>query len=1025
MELLMSLKTKTRLDTTAIEIVDNRYFPGSSVTTSQMNLDYFTLARDDDGLLEGVRWRLYSDDAMVRQAKKRGAAWSAGVRFWMFAVPDEANKFFEYARKKHPDWEVRDVGWKELSLGGVMVGAPQPVGQELASCEISLPVPASAVPALTSSAGLRVFHLSHGPRLVMIGQTGAVERRRVALLEKGATDGAGTAPAPEKVQALVETDGWAVPIRLDLDDPLHLWAAGPQDKKWAGGYPSGVLTPTPWDGVIHATRKTWPAWRDRLSDLGIGWHGDDPEADIKLAAPFNTDAVPGWHTPAPNGHLLHAYQKVGASFCASRGMRALIGDEMGVGKTAQAIAAAEGTHARRVFVVCPSTARFVWEREIKGWGGGGAIQHIQDKTCSIDPTARWHILTYEQISPRAEIWMAQDQAESVALSHVLPGHGEKEGRAAAAGVKKYPLKVRIEAYTQQTPAGLPPKRAAAWEKMMQRLRGDLVAQIVGADGGPLVIFDEAHRVKNKDAKRTVAARRIADAVPGLLMLTGTPLRNNEQEAKVLLGIIDHAVRESLDRHYAISDVKDALTHFMIRRTKAEVLPELPEKTRQRIDLASLDQGLMENYRGAMNYAFECHAKSLERGNSQAEARKAMQGGLETARNALGQAKVMGGDVEDLVLDVVENQGCCVVFCAHHAVSDAILARLNRAGLKAAVLDGRTAQVERARLVGEFQDGRMDVLIGGINAAGESITLTRASTVIFVELDWVPAALLQAEDRIHRVGQRANCQVIHLIAKMEDGADVNIDEMMIDTLDSKAATIAAVLGEDADARRGLVATGSGIQGDVISAILASRGYRQTPTAATTPEAPKVDVPVPAATPQVKAEVAGVAVVGDKSVVSDPDATPSKDKRPRGRPRIYIDGQAPSAATMPEAPKIAPEVRKVDVPVPAATPQVKAEVAGVAVVGDKSVVSDPGATPSKDKRPRGRPRIYIDGQAPTSGARTQRSLKALADAGGKRLMLRLAPDSMAALREIMTVRGIKQETTAINTLIQEAAAAGKAA
>jgi hypothetical protein len=164
----------------------------------------------------------------------------------------------------------------------------------------------------------------------------------------------------------------------------------------------------------------------------------------------------------------------------------------------------------------------------------------------------------------------------------------------------------------------------------------------------------------------------------------------------------------------------------------------------------------------------------------------------------------------------------------------------------------------------------------------------------------------------------------------------------------------VLGEDADARRGLVATGSGIQGDVISAILASRGYRQTPTAATTPEAPKVDVPVPAA-----------------------------------------------------------------------TPQVKAEVAGVAVVGDKSVVSDPGATPSKDKRPRGRPRIYIDGQAPTSGARTQRSLKALADAGGKRLMLRLAPDSMAALREIMTVRGIKQETTAINTLIQEAAAAGKAA
>lgn len=965
-------KTKTGLDadTTAIEIVDNRYFPDSSVTTSQMNRA-FTLARNDAGLLLGIRWTYGADEAMVRLAKKRGGEWSApagGERHWMFATPDEANKFFAYAREKHPDWEVRDVGWKALDLDGVKVGAPQPIGQGLAACEIPLPVPvpASAVSALMSGAGLRVFHLSRGPRLVMIGQDGAVERRRVALLGKGAADGAETAPAPDTAQALVETDGWTVTIRLNLDDPRHLWVAPSQDKQWVGGYPFGVLRPIPWDGVVHATRKTWPAWRNRLSEVGIGWQGDDPEGDIVLATPFNSDAVPGWNTPAPNGHLLHAYQKNGASFCASRGMRALIGDEMGVGKTAQAIAAAEGTRARRVFVVCPANARFVWEREILGWSGAGAIQHIHDKTCSIDPTARWHILTYEQISPRAETWTLRDQAEAVAFAQVFPDLEKKAGQPSATENKKfrdkkYPLKLHIDAYTPQIPAGLPPKRAAAWTKMMQRLRGDLVAQIVESDDEPLVILDEAHRVKNKDAKRTAAARRIADAVPGLLMLTGTPLRNNEQEAKVLLGIIDHAVRESLNGHYSISDVKDALTHFMIRRTKAEVLPELPEKTRQRIDLASLDQRLMENYRGAMNYAFECHANSLARGDSQAEARKAMQGGLELARNALGQAKVLGGDVEDFVLDVVENQGCCVVFCAHHAVSDALLERLSRAGLKAAVLDGRTAQVERARLVGEFQDGRMDVLIGGINAAGESITLTRASTVIFVELDWVPAALLQAEDRIHRVGQVENCQVIHLIAKMEDGRDINIDEMMIDTLDSKAAKIAAVLDKDADARRGLIATGSGIQADVISAILASRR----------------------------------------------------------------DCQVPTAATMPKAPRIAPEARKLDVPAPQATLAAKAEVGGVAVVGKKPAASDPDATASKGKRSRGRPRIYTDGQAPTSSARTQRSLKALADAGGKRLMLRLAPDSVAALREIMTVRGIKQETTAINRLIQEVAAAGKAA
>ena len=112
-------------------------------------------------------------------------------------------------------------------------------------------------------------------------------------------------------------------------------------------------------------------------------------------------------------------------------------------------------------------------------------------------------------------------------------------------------------------------------------------------------------------------------------------------------------------------------------------------------------------------------------------------------------------------------------------------------------------------------------------------------------------------------------------------------------------------------------------------------------------------------------------------------------------------------------------------PATTPTAKAEVGGVVVVGDKSVSPGPDAPVAKGKRPRGRPRIYVDGQAPTSGARAQRSLKALADAGGKRLMLRLAPESVAVLRGIMTARGIKQETTAINMLIQEAAATGRAA
>lgn len=943
----MPLKNAPASSSTAIEIASDHCFPDSATTNKHQPV--LTLIRDEAGLLMGLRWAYGSDDALVRRAKKLGASWNRVADreggAWTFATTDAANALFEYARAKHPDWEVRDVDWQASVLDGVTVSALLPLGHWLAACEISLPVRMAAVPALVCRNGVRVFHLSRGPRLVMIGQAVDLERRREAIiLNLGAVDGrAVAATVSGAAPALVEVHGWAVAIRLNLDDPRHLWVAPPR-------------TPIPWDGVVHATRKTWGTWRDRLSKAGIVWQGDDPEGEVATAVPFDPDAVPGWTAPAPNGHLLHAYQKTGALFCAERGMRALVGDEMGVGKTAQAIAAAEGTRARRVFVVCPANARYVWDREIRGWGSGGAVQHVRDQVDSLDPGARWHILTYDQLVARTEAWTLRDQAEAQAFAQAFPDRAKEAlgtiGTATKSKKdKEYPVKLRINSYSPQMPAGLPPKRAAAWEKMMRRLRGDLIAQIVAADGEPLVILDEAHRVKNRDAKRTAAAQRIADAAPGLLMLTGTPLRNNEHEAKVLLSIIDRTLRESLEKHYTINDVKDALAHLMIRRTKAEVLPELPDKTRQRIDLANLDQDEMEAYRDALDYAFECYAKALGRGDSEPEARKAMQGGLEKARNALGRAKVAGGDVEDLVLDIVENQGCCVVFCAHHAVSDALLQRLDGKGLKTAVLDGRTAQADRARLVGAFQDGNLDVLIGGINAAGESITLTRASTVVFVELDWVPAALLQAEDRIHRVGQRANCQVLHLIARMDD-FDTNLDEMMIDTLDRKMATIAAVLGEDGG--RGLVAAGSGsMQGDVVSAVLALRGY----------------------------------------------------------------GQAPAAAKMPEKAAVAAPQRRLQ-----AAPAKKTEAEGDAS-GDKPATPEP--TPEvfavKHKRPRGRPRVYSEGQAPTSGDRSRRSLKALADAGGKRLMLRLTPEAVAALREVMAARGDKQETIAINKLIQDAAAA----
>jgi hypothetical protein len=290
--------------------------------------------------------------------------------------------------------------------------------------------------------------------------------------------------------------------------------------------------------------------------------------------------------------------------------------------------------------------------------------------------------------------------------------------------------------------------------------------------------------------------------------------------------------------------------------------------------------------------------------------------------------VLGGEVCDLVQNVVENKECCVVFCAHHEVSDTLKAQLVGEGLRVAVVDGRTAQKNRAALVNDFQEGRLDVFIGGINAAGEAITLTRADTVIFVELDWVPAALLQAEDRIHRVGQRSNCQVIQMVARMPGD---NLDEIMVDLIGAKMDRIGAVLGEDP---RNIIA--GGIQAQLHKRLLSG-------VSAVAVEASALMAPV----------------------IAD------------------VDAESPAEA-------------------------VNAEPAADFVAMSAAPVA---------KRQRGRPKVYLDQRPPTATERSKRSIKALANAGGKRVMLRLSPEAHEALKVIMAIMGGTQETAAINQALIE--------
>jgi hypothetical protein len=807
-------------------------------------------------------------------AKRHGGRWDPSAQEWTFSDSKSAYKVLASIKKRHPEWPVLgDPDKPYMPLAGVKISRVD-LGRGLAAFLLPTPIPRfTDMPedlqafVLESDSSNREHDIG-----MLLGCSADADEAQELLCEQGAMLNDGLSKKVRfELNSTVQVIAfdWPVHLQCALTNPHH-YCLIPAPEEWSRRY-DGVVTP--WRGVVHTTRKKWPEWKTKLADNKIEWEGDDPDQAVSPPFAFDADSVPGWVAPAPNGHLLHAYQKNGVQFCLARGMRAMIGDEMGIGKTAQAIAAAEASGAQRVVIFCPANARYVWEREIKGWSGRGDVQHIKTQFDKPDLNCRWHIVTYDLLGVRPFSWTFRDDQEMATLLQVCPRLSDQIKEIKQGGKKVH--KLSFDEPLDTVPAFADLNRAETWIKEMQRLRErrehGVLAQLLTLDQ-PTVVADEAHRAKNREAKRTKALRQIAQHVPYILLLTGTPLRNNEHEAAVLLGLLDEGAAKALpqDKGYTIDDVKDYLSHLMVRRTKAEVLPELPAKTRQRIDLDDLAPMHLNDYRDALESALAAYDKALSRGKSEAEAQQEMQGGIERARTKLGLAKVMGSGVLETVLEVIENKGCCVVFCAHHNVSDGLQERLTQHNIRASVIDGRVKPEHRAEIVDNFQKGSIDVIIGGINAAGEAITLTRADTVIFVELDWVPAALLQAEDRIHRVGQKSNCQVIQLIAKLPPVV-FNLDDMMVELLGSKRALIGAVLEED---------TENIISANMKSAVQQRLLSSWQPTTINAPAASTSSdadlVPVPVETPS-------------------PATEQAPTQRKRGRPKKYSDAAPPPSAT----------------------------------------------------------------------------------------------------------------------------------
>ena len=309
-----------------------------------------------------------------------------------------------------------------------------------------------------------------------------------------------------------------------------------------------------------------------------------------------------------------------------------------------------------------------------------------------------------------------------------------------------------------------------------------------------LVVDESHYVKNPQAKRTQAVRKLAASVVdgGLrLALSGTPVLNHAEELVSQLRVIgrleDFGSGAQFARRFR-GDQSEERLHWhlrrrcFVRRLKSEVLPQLPAKRQVVVPVALsnateyrlAEEDVIAWLRSQPLDLRELNAKIAATLRAQ---RLAQLGTLQrlAARGKLSAAL-------SWIADFLASGEPLVVFARHVEVQEALIARFP----DAAHLIGRDSAAAREAAVQAFQqpDGPQ-LLVGATRVAGQGITLTRASNVAFLELEWTPAMHDQAEDRCHRIGQHDAVTAWYLLA-----ADT-IDETMAELIQRKRGVIAAV------------------------------------------------------------------------------------------------------------------------------------------------------------------------------------------------------------------------------------------
>lgn len=426
-----------------------------------------------------------------------------------------------------------------------------------------------------------------------------------------------------------------------------------------------------------------------------------------------------------DGRKLMPFQIEGVKFAELSNARCLIGDEQGLGKTVQACALLK-LHLAELsptLVLTKTTIKLQWMWEIFRWVGTKKVQVIQSSKEMAIPGFDVYVVTYDLIK------------NEHMFDHV--------------SIKT-------------------------------------------------IIVDECQAIKNHLSGRAKAVQRFAKDAEHIIALSGTPIKNHAGEYFTILNILQPSrfatYQGFLDRfcdNYwngygakvgGLSNpelFRDMTGDFIIRRTKAEVLPDLPSLSRN-FHHVELNK--------KFNNAYKAASKELEDifyAEENEDSMTSIIAIMTKMRQITGLSKVT--ECIDFVSDHLNSTDRkIVVFVHHHSVADLLNETLKQYTAVLNLHAGLNGD-KRAELVQEFKDNSSArVLIASTLAAGEGLNLQFCSDGVVLERQWNPANEEQAEARFHRYGQVNPVNITYMIASE------TIDEYFTELVESKRAIVANTL-----------------------------------------------------------------------------------------------------------------------------------------------------------------------------------------------------------------------------------------